>query len=34
MRVMLVGAVLIAILLWRPDGLLPESRDVGGGRRK
>lgn len=31
LRVMLVGIVLIAILLWRPDGLLPEARDVGSG---
>ena len=34
LRVMLIGAVLIAILLWRPDGLLPESRDVGGEKKR
>lgn len=34
LRVMLVGAVLIAILLWRPDGLLPEARAVGEPQKR
>jgi branched-chain amino acid transport system permease protein len=31
-RVALVGVLLIAVLLYRPDGLLPESRSVGRPR--
>ena len=29
LRVVLIGVLLIAVLLWRADGLLPESRNVG-----
>ncbi len=29
LRVVLIGVLLIAMLLWRADGLLPESRSVG-----